>query len=248
MGNYARVDAPTNMDNSNDLPNVDVPDKFKSEDGTVDVEKLAGSYRDLEAKMGQGEEAPAEATTEAAPGVDLTVPDKPDAIGPDYFNKFAGAYNEETGKLDEASYKQIISDIPGATEDLIDQFVAGQRAQGSGYASNMYALAGGEKGYGEMTTWAQENLGEDEVSQFNSVVESGDVGAAQVAIKGLHARFLQDKSNPPAKRVAASGFGAEGNNYHSFDEYVADCAKPEYSQSGDYRRKCWDKLQRSGLA
>ena len=248
MGEYAKVEAPTNMDTSHDISS-EVPEKFRADDGTLDTDKLLSSYQELESKMGQApteESEPSSAPEASSPEQDLTVPDKP-KVGSDYFQQYKDSYNEETGKLTPEAYEQIINDIPGVTEDLIDQFVAGQRAQGSTYASSMFDITGGEQNYRDMTAWAQDNLSPEETALFNKAVESGDMDSAKVAIKGLHARYTQSKSNPPSRKVETSGFGGTNDTYDSYEEYVADCSKPEYSQSAAFRRQCWDKLQKSNI-
>ena len=48
---------------------------------------------------------------------------------------------------------------------------------------------GGEQAYGDMLNWARTNLSQDEISAFDSIVNTGSVGAIRIAAAGLKAQY-----------------------------------------------------------
>ena len=109
--------------------------------------------------------------------------------------------------------------------------------------SEIYNSVGGEKQYQQMTAWAAENLDADTVQAFDNVIESGNVSAINLALRGLQAQYndsvgyennmIQGK---PAQAV---------NGYRSQAEVVRDMNDPRYDRDPAFRQEVMDKLANS---
>ena len=139
------------------------------------TEELESAYIELQKKLGEKEDVQAEPeeTTEGS-----------------WLDEAYRAINE-SGELSDELTKQI-SDMNG-----MDVFNAMQqsvqppetRDLSQAEVDSVYKAVGGEEQYGNMISWAQENLAENEVAAFDAIVESGNMDQINLAIQGLNARY-----------------------------------------------------------
>ena len=53
----------------------------------------------------------------------------------------------------------------------------------------IYSIAGGEEAYNNLTSWAGENLPDEYIESFDSLVDMGDSRMVQLAVAGLKAEY-----------------------------------------------------------
>ena len=110
---------------------------------------------------------------------------------------------------------------------------------------SVYKAVGGEEQYGNMISWAQENLGENEIAAFDAIVESGNMDQINLAIQGLNARYTdavgQEGNLLQGKPAAAQ------STYRSQQELIQAMNDPRYDSDPAYRQDVLDKLDRSNL-
>jgi len=154
-----------------------------------------------------------------------------------YMQEVVGA-----GTLSEGSRKALRA--KGFSDGLIDQHVAGLQAIRDGQLQKTFQLAGGQERYGQIATWAAENLSASEQSAYNAAVNSGNAQIVEMAVQGLKARFelagggQADPAQRPAPTRLAGGApsGALGvKMFASMAEQVKAQADPRYAADPNYR-------------
>ena len=106
-------------------------------------------------------------------------------------------------------------------------------------------FAGGEKAYGELVTWAGENLGQADIDAFDEIVGTGSVEAIKLAVSGLKSQY--DNANGYEGQMY-TGKAPKTNQdvFRSQAELVAAMSDRRYDQDPAYRQDVIAKLERSG--
>lgn len=209
--------------------------KYKS------VEELEKGYTELVKKLGapKTEDKPPEGDKP-----DLKIEDKPpETPAPDAgFQKFFDEY-AQTGTISEASYKEL--EAKGLPKAVVDSYIDGQKLQFEKQAQSVYSLVGGQEKYSEMTTWAKDNLTEDEKLAFNQAV-IGTPAQAQLAVQGLYLKFQQANKTPNLV-FGNEGGTATGDVYQSRAQMISDMQSELYKKDPAERKRVAEKLARSKI-
>lgn len=192
------------------------------------VEDLEKAYEHLQSKLGQSED-----TTQEAPESEETT-SKPreeaqeiaSEAGIDYV-AMESEY-QENGNLSEDTYK-VLADA-GIPETMVDAYIAGQEALTQSTIGNMYDIAGGEAGYNDMISWAQDTLGESEIEAFNSSLINENT--SQFAISGLYARYSAEKG---PNLVKGNTTNTPSGGFASTQEMMVEMSKPQYKKDPAFR-------------
>ena len=173
-----------------------------------DAQELEKAYIELQKKMGEGqpeaEEPQQEEATDDEPSgyledgsVDY------ETVAEDYGENLSsifqdngidpyemGNFYDENGGLADEHYAQL--EKAGFNREVVDQFL-GQQTEAADLSQDQVNTikesVGGEETYQEMITWAANNLSEDYIQGFDSLVESGNGPAIQMAVAGLQQLF-----------------------------------------------------------
>lgn len=220
-----------------------LPEKFKN------VEQMAEAYSNLEKKMGEGqkeeelvsqnEQSTEQETNEQPSGSD--VQQAVENAGVD-FNSLQEEYKQ--GGLSEDAYSKL-SDA-GFPKNLVESWIQGQEALANDYQSSVHNIVGGEESYGEMTTWASENLSETEIAAYDRAVDSGDLGMVKLAVEGLRSKYQAAEGSDPAL-IAGQSAPSSGGNYSSWSEVTQAMRDPRYKSDPAYRQSVTTKLSRSNV-
>ena len=112
--------------------------------------------------------------------------------------------------------------------------------------NSVYNSAGGEKEYQRLVGWAAENLAENKLDAFNSIVNQGDATAIQIAVAGLRSEY---EGQEGYEGRMLQGKGARTTDaVRSQAEVVAAMSDPRYERDEAYRQDVYDKLERSNVA
>ena len=225
-------EAPAQEDTSVGQP-ADVPDKFRLEDGSVDVNGMLASYAELEQKLAGGEAEPAQETTQ----------NSQDALSEENLQVYTQEVAEH-GNLTEESYAAL--EEYGYPRDLVAQYVAGQQAQAAVAQQELLTPVGGMEGYGKLTEWADKNLSEQEISAYDAVMNSGNHSQMQMNIQGLYARF-QQATGIPSLIQGDTGSTSASSGYRSWSEVTEAMRNPLYQKDPAYRRDVQNRLAASDL-
>ena len=97
-----------------------------------------------------------------------------------------------------------------------------------------------------MLSWAGENLTEQEISMYDSVMDKGDPAAAFFAVQALSYRY-QDANGVEGSLVQGKSPGP-GGTFRSQAEVVQAMSDPRYDNDPAYRQDVMRKLERSNVS
>lgn len=231
-----------------------LPEKFK------DAEQMALAYGELERKLsGAPEVKPAAApeTKVEAPAVDPNAPkvETPPstetqvaaALKANGFElaNYTKEFNEK-GALSPESYAAL--EKGGFAKDLVDDFIAGQKAVANNHAVTLFAAAGGQEEYGKMTAWAKTALTPAQIAAFNSTVTNANAkDAAMLAIQGLRAQYVAAVGTDPALVTANTNMNNGSDVFRSAAELTSAQKDPRYAKDPAYRADVMAKALRSNV-
>jgi len=112
--------------------------------------------------------------------------------------------------------------------------------------NSIYNSAGGEAEYNRLTSWAAQNLADNKLDAFNSIVNNGEALAIQMAVAGLRSEYEAQEGYEG--RMLQGKAARTTNGFRSQAEVVAAMSDPRYDRDEAYRQDVYDKLERSNVA
>ena len=232
---------------------LEVADRLGQEENDLilgkfkDADELAKAYSELEKKLGSGEDEDYEVDTEEeeeeewSEGAELIA-----EASDEYFNNEGQLSQETMQKFTEMSstdlvnaYMEIQANNPnpqqGESPDLTDAEM-----------NSVYNSAGGEAEYNRLTSWASENLTENKMDAFNSIIDQGDATAIQIAVAGLRSEYENQEGYEG--RMLTGKAARTTDAFRSQAEVVAAMSDPRYDNDPAYRQDVYEKLERSNVA
>ena len=221
------------------------------------VEDLAASYKELEGKLGASEtteEEVEEVTEENESETNYHdiygdgLAEVLDEVGidpEDITNRFL-----ETGNINDDDYTKLQEG--GFSKQVIDTYLDGIRSQGNvaeiakGEISDIQQIAGGEQGYEQMRSWANENLSKDEIIAFDNLTATGSAPAIKLAVQGLYSQYSNAMGIEPdlvSGRPSSNGLAP----YRSAAEVTAAMSDPRYGRDMTYTGTVQEKLRESDV-
>jgi len=201
-----------------------LPEKFDN------PEALADAYSNLEKQFHENKAEPSETEDNATSEPEVTNSAVTSA-SEEYF---------ETGELSEETYKSL--EANGIPKEMVDMYVNGYEAVANQQQQTLMQEAGGAENYEAMSEWAATALTDQEQEVYNNTVESGDVNAATMAIRGLYARFQSD-GGTPVSLVQGDTSGTSGAiPFSSSKEMTVAMQDPRYSYDNKYREQVSQRL------
>ena len=150
---------------------------------------------------------------------------------------------ESLEKLSAMDSKDLVNaylEYQGTIEDVN---VPEGRELSDNEVSEIYNSVGGEQQYQQMTAWAAENLDAATVEAFDNVIETGNVAAINLALRGLQSQY---KDNVGYENDMIQGKPAQATGgYRSQAEVVRDMNDPRYDRDPAFRQEVMDKLSNS---
>ena len=220
--------------------------KYKS------TEDLEAAYLSLQKKLGQ-EEPDYEESDEGyaeEEGSDEEISDDAPAVS--LINEASEEYYANDGTLSEETIEKF-SEM--SSTDLVNAYLEiqaknPQASQGvemsEGQVNSVQNAAGGEANYNRVIEWAANNLPNNQIDAFDSVVDSGNPAAIGIAFQGLQRQY--DESNGyEGRMLQGKPAGGKGDIYRSQAELVAAMSDPRYDSDPAYRADVVDKLNQSDL-
>ena len=230
---------------------LEVADKLGKEENELlagkyrNAEELESAYLELQKKLGSSDEETETTTTEE------TEEDWSDGAqviadaSKEYFDNEGKLSAETMQKFTEMSstdlvnaYMEIQKNAPapqGEADDLTDAEM-----------NTVYNSAGGEAEYQRLTSWASQNLAEDKMNAFNSVVNNGEALAIQMAVAGLRSEY-ENQEGYEGRMLTGKAAQSSGDVFRSQPELVAAMSDPRYDRDPAYRQDVMERLDRSDL-
>lgn len=210
-----------------------LPEKFNT------PEDLAKAYAELEKAKSKGEDT-TETKQEADDAAEKAVTD----AGLDM--EGLSAEYAEKGELTKESLEKLAK--VGITEDMVSAYIRGQEAQANEIQAELLEPVGGDlEKYQEMTSWATDNLSDQEIDDFNSVLESGNAASIKLAVKNLSDKYTDANGVEPGRQLSGKPSTSGQSVYESTADLMKDMGNPEYQNNPSFRAKVEAKLARSSI-
>ena len=140
-----------------------------------------------------------------------------------------------SGELSDKTYESL--EKAGLSRDMVNAYIAGQQSLVDAQTTSIHNSVGGESEYDAMAKWAGENLADDELDAFNTIVESGTTSQATVAVKGLYAQYKAlGGGEPSLEKGGTSAADAGAKPYGSAAEVTRAMRDPKYAEDAGYRK------------
>ena len=198
-------------------------------------EDLAKAYNELQKKQSskepkaKKEEAPAE--EEAASSLNSSVQKATE--------EFA-----EKGALTDKTYVEL--EKAGIPRSFVEAYIAGQESMSTAQALEIQSEVGGNANYTAMSDWAAENLSDGDLDGFNSIVETGSIDQAKMAVKGLYAQFISAGGQPPELSQGSTS-GSSVKPFGSAAQVTEAMRDSRYSNDPAYRANVEKRLAVSNV-
>ena len=235
-----------------DAENLAVAEQLEREQSQLlagkykDAQELEKAYLELQTKLGGDTQE--EEVEEGEEVVDETEPGSDEAL------EFFEALNEEydaNGSLSEESLEALKE---MSSEELVDAYFQMQDRLGSetdsvelseSDVSAIQQSVGGAENYNALVSWAAENFDQAEIEAFDGVVESGNVGAINLALQALYYRYTEAEGMEGQLLQGKAAAPVDG--FRSQAEVVRAMSDPRYDRDPAYRAEIMQKLELSDL-
>ena len=211
------------------------------------AQELEKAYLELQSKLGgdSGED------TEQGEGEEVeeeVEPGSNEAV--EFFEALNDEY-DENGRLSDESMEALKE---MSSEELVDAYFQMQERLGSEpqgtelTESDVTAIqqsVGGADNYNALVSWAAENFDQDEIEAFDGVVESGNVGAINLALQALYYRYTEAEGMEG--QLLQGKAAAPANGFRSQAEVVRAMQDPRYDRDPAYRAEVMQRLEQSDL-
>ena len=220
------------------------------------AEELESAYLSLQKKLGQTEEEEDdyESTDEGyeeEEESDEEVSDDAPAVS--LINEASEEYYANDGTLSEETIERF-SEM--SSQDLVNAYLqiqannpqAPQRTYelSESEVNTVQNAAGGEANYNRVVDWAAENLTDAAIDAFDTVVDSGNTMAIQIAFAGLQSEY-NEANGYEGRMLQGKAPNRSGNAYRSQAELVAAMGDPRYDTDPAYRADVVEKLEQSDI-
>ena len=216
-----------------------------------DAAELEQAYLELQKKLGNRDEGDEPEQVEQEVDEE-EVEDLPPAVS--LIQEASAEYYNNNGQLTEETLSKF-SEM--SSRDLVEAYMALQAQQPQQEAESVVDLTpqevnviqnsvGGEAAYQQLVQWAGENLPPDYVQAFDSVVESGQIQAIQLAVAGLQ-REYENAVGYEGRLFSGKAAAQQADVFRSQAEVVRAMGDPRYDNDPAYRNDVFEKLERSNI-
>lgn len=217
-----------------------------------DAESLEQAYLELQKKLGKGD------TEDEGEAEDVEQQDSEETEEEydDYAVDFLAEVDQEFTNSGQLSEETLEKFSQMSSRELVDAYFRYQEQNGGPQRQPSVELSdaevnqvknsvGGEAAYQQLTSWAADNFSPAEVEAFDSVVESGNMAAINLALQALYYRYTD--------AMGYEGETLQGKPAQSMDvfrsqaEVVKAMNDPRYDRDPAYRQDVIEKLSRSDV-
>jgi hypothetical protein len=206
------------------------------------AEELERGYLELQKKLSNKEDVEQEAPQEEEVETEQEAPESA------LYEQIMDSYRK--GEWDQDLVKQVEGMDP---VDVVNLFLENQQQQEttsvqatSDDVEQIQASVGGDVEYRNMLSWASENLSQQEIEMYDTVMDRGDPLAMFFAAQALNARY-KDAEGYDGKLLTGNAPRTNADVFRSQAELVAAMSDPRYDKDPAYRADIADKLERSNI-
>ena len=253
--NYNPTDPDAPEFSEEEQNSLEVAEKLGQEEASLyagkyeNAEELEQAYLELQKKLGSNDE---DSETDTLDNDE--VEDEEWSEGASLIADASNEFYANEGQLSSETMQKF-SEM--SSQDLVEAFMEIQRNNPDvGNApspdltdaemNQVYNSAGGEAEYQRLTAWAAENISEDKLDAFNTIVNNGEALAIQMAVAGLRSEYENQEGYEG--RMLTGKAARATDAFRSQAEVVAAMSDPRYDRDEAYRQDVYDKLERSNVA
>ena len=168
--------------------------------------------------------------------------DSPQSLEQAYLElqKKLGESREEEPEADESEEQEAEED----SDEDDDDSPEGQLTEAQ--AEQLYKMVGGEKAYDSMMEWAGQNLSNEEIEMYDSVMEGGTANSVYFAVQALSSKY-SDAVGSEGQLLTGRGSAESNAVFRSQSELVQAMNDPRYDNDPAYRSDVMTKLENSDL-
>lgn len=155
------------------------------------------------------------------------------------FSKFSeefatsGDVSEESRNALAEQLKSVFGD---KARDVVDGYIEGQKVRTISYRNQVLEAVGGEQEFARMSQWAAANWSKEELTAYNDAVDSGDVGKAKLALRGLQAAYQAANGAAP-QLIQGDGTITQVAGFASKYDMREAMSDPRYGKDPAYTRE-----------
>ena len=253
--NYNPTDPNAPEFSEDEQNSLEVAEKLGQEESELyagkyeNAEELEQAYLELQKKLGSNDE---DSETDTLDNDE--VEDEEWSEGASLIADASNEFYTNEGQLSSETMEKF-SEM--SSQDLVEAFMEIQRNNpdvGNAPSADLtdaemnqvYNSVGGEAEYQILTAWAAENVSEDKLNAFNTVVDKGEALAIQMAVAGLRSEYENQEGYEG--RMLTGKAARTRDAFRSQAEVVAAMSDPRYDRDEAYRQDVYEKLERSNVA
>ena len=146
--------------------------------------------------------------------------------------------NEEGNE--EAEAGEEVEETPEETEEETAEVLTEAQAK------ELFKMVGGEKAYQSMINWAGQNLSQQEIQMYDSVMGKGDPNAIFFAVQALNNKYTEAVGTD-GQLLTGRGGNDSVAAFRSQAELVQAMSDPRYDNDPAYRQDVIRKLENSDI-
>ena len=215
------------------------------------AEDLESAYLELQKKMGSNAEESEEDYEGEGEGDYEEVPDASPAVS--LIEEASAEYYANDGELTP----ETIEKFSGmSSQDLVNAYIEIQRNNPQAQTesvelsdSSVNAIqnaAGGEQAYEQLTSWAADNLPDQEIDAFDNLIDTGNVEAIKMGLTALQSKY-NEANGYEGRMLQGKRPSSSGEVFRSQAELVEAMGDPRYENDPAYRQDVINKLDNSDL-
>jgi hypothetical protein len=253
---YDPTELPEGELSAEELDSLEVGEKLAQEQQELlagkyrNAEELEAAYLELQRKLGDNKPDKEEVETEVEDDGPDDYESTP-AVG--LIQEASAEYYQNGGQLSPETLEKF-SEM--SSRDLVEAYMQLQAQQpqqqydapdlSQAEVNVVQNAVGGEAAYKNLVGWAAENLPSDYIDAFDSVVESGNLQAIQLAVAGLRAEY-ENAVGYEGRLLTGKAATQTADVFRSQAEVVRAMNDPRYDSDPAYRQDVFDKLERSSI-
>ena len=222
------------------------------------AEDLEQAYVELQKKLGEKGDETSEATGDTEPtdseeSTEETEEAKENSPAVSLITEASAEYYANDNKLSPETIEKFSS---MSSQDLVNAYLQMQQANpqpqtqavdvSQADINTIQNSVGGEAEYSKLTQWAADNLDQQKVSAFDSLIESGNVQAIQLAVAGLKTEY-ENANGYEGRMLTGKAAKSSGDTFRSQAELIRAMSDSRYDNDPAYRQDVIDKLDRSDI-
>ena len=161
------------------------------------------------------------------------------------FNEKGELTPETIEKFSSMSSKELVEAYMQVQGDLATTSQQAEAADLTNAAVNeVKNFAGGDQAYNNLVQWAGENLDQNSIDAFDSIINSGSVDAIKLAVSGLRSQY-ENSNGYEGKMLSGKAPKSSKDIFRSQAELVEAMSDRRYDRDPAYRQDVIEKLERS---